>query len=298
VSEVGSPADLRAWLDHSRAWVEAEMERLVPPADAPPTRLHEALRYALFGGGKRLRPALVRMLCEALGGTRDAAARPAVAVELIHTYSLVHDDLPCMDDDDLRRGRPTCHVVFGEALAVLAGDALQTCAFEVLAGGDPATAAECVAVLAGAAGSRGMVGGQVLDLFEDGDRPARERVEAVHLLKTARLFAASAELGAIAAGADARRRERAHAFGRAVGLLFQATDDLLDVTGDARTLGKTPGKDAALQKPTLVAALGVDGARGEAERLGEDARAALAELGGGPGGLPAALVDFVLARSA
>jgi geranylgeranyl pyrophosphate synthase len=276
-----SPVDLSAWLDESRVWAEREMERLVAPARTQPERLHEAMRYALFGGGKRLRPALVRLVCGHLGGDEARAALPAVAIEMVHTYSLVHDDLPCMDDDDLRRGRPTCHVVFGEALAVLAGDALLTGAFELCAR-DAERAAAFASVLARAAGSVGMVGGQVLDLetaHTARDRSVlRDEVHAIHLRKTAALFSAAAELGAVAADAGAGERARAAAFGQSLGLAFQATDDLLDVTGDAATLGKTPGKDAALDRATLVAAVGFEAAREEARRLTADALDAAREL--------------------
>ncbi len=295
----GAPAELRSWLDESRRWAEDALERALPSADAPPRRLHEAMRYAVFGGGKRLRPALVRLACRHFGGTDEGALAPAAAVELIHTYSLVHDDLPCMDDDELRRGRPTCHVVYGDALAVLVGDALLTLAFETL--GD--APAGLVRVLARAAGAAGMVGGQVLDLESSaaGAAPELASVRAIHRLKTAALFEASAELGARAAGAAEDACARAADFGRALGLAFQAQDDVLDVTGDARTLGKTPGKDAQLDKATLVAALGLAGARAEAAKLADEAERAAAALGpgaGGSGDLPRDLVRFVVERSA
>jgi geranylgeranyl pyrophosphate synthase len=287
-------AALEAWLAESSAWVEAALAAELDARAADwPAKLCEAVRYALLGGGKRLRPALVRLACQACGG-RDADALPAaVALELVHTYSLVHDDLPCMDDDALRRGRPTCHVVFGEALAVLVGDALQSAAFEVLAeGGD----ARAVLVLARAAGGAGMVGGQVLDMTLDAHGADAADVAAVHARKTAALLSAAAELGARAAGASEARARALAAFGLGLGRLFQAVDDLLDVTGDAATLGKTPGKDQRAAKPTLVAALGLDGARREALRLREELEAELAELGHDEGGRLAALVDFVAAR--
>lgn len=315
---------VKEWLAESCAWVDAELDRLLPAEAESPARLHTAMRYALFGGGKRLRPALVRLLCRELGGTDERAARPAVAMELVHTYSLVHDDLPCMDDDDLRRGRPTCHVAFDEATAVLAGDALLTHAFDVLAApaADPsapgATAAGAsVAVLAVASGSLGMVGGQVLDLeLEEGAAQAtsdgagsgqaaardtereRAQVAQVHLKKTAALFGASCELGALAADAPAGTCRDARAFGLALGLAFQAVDDLLDVTGDAATLGKTPGKDQALGRPTLVRALGFEGARQEADRLAQEARAAAKKLGFTGDSLGTGLIEYVLARRA
>ena len=287
-----------AYLRESRRWVEEVLDRCVPALGSRPAALHEALRYALFGGGKRLRPAIVRLVAREFGGRDADAELPAVAIECVHTYSLVHDDLPCMDDDDLRRGRPTVHVVYGEALGVLVGDALQALAFELLAGpGDGRAAAE-VSVLAAAAGPAGMVGGQVLDLASTGV-PRPGEVEEIHLCKTAALFGAAAELGAVAAGAGSAEREGARSWGVALGRVFQAVDfDLLDVTGDAATLGKTPGKDARLERTTLVAALGLAGARAEAQRLGEELRRAGAELGWGPESTPAGLADLLLARKA
>jgi len=293
--------ELRNWLEDTRSWIDRELLALVPAEASHPERLHRALHYALFGGGKRLRPAVVRLVCDELGGDDARAARPAAAIELVHTYSLVHDDLPCMDDDELRRGRPTCHVAFGEALAVLAGDALLTLAFEVLAPVGGACGSELVGVLAREAGAGGMVGGQVLDLTLQEAGEDLDRLLDMHTRKTAALFAASAEMGAIAAGALApgdERRAAARSYGRALGLCFQAVDDLLDVTGDAGTIGKTPGKDAALQRATLVAAVGVDGAREKAAELAQAAREAAAALGWGPGALGGRIVDFVLARPA
>jgi geranylgeranyl pyrophosphate synthase len=287
-------ASLDAWLAASATWVEAGLEaELASRAAVWPAALAEAARYALLGGGKRLRPALARLACAACGGDDADALPSAVALEMVHTYSLVHDDLPCMDDDDLRRGRPTCHVVYGEALAVLVGDALQTAAFEVLAEGADARA---VAVLARAAGGAGMVGGQVLDMTLEAGAASAAAVRDVHARKTAALLAAAAELGARAAGANDARARAFAAFGLGLGRLFQAVDDLLDVTGDAATLGKTPGKDARARKATLVAALGLDGARGEVERLRAELDAELDDLGVDDGGRLGALVEFVAAR--
>ena len=292
------------WLEEGRAWAERELAQALPEEGEPPARLHAAMRYALLGGGKRLRPALVRLACLELGGTESAAAPAAVALELVHTYSLVHDDLPAMDDDELRRGRATVHVAFDEATAILVGDALLTLAFETLTRDEPARAREHARILARAAGSRGMVGGQVLDLsLEAGGAAGLEAVRDMHARKTAALFAAAAEMGAVAAGRDGAMqddgvRARAAAFGAALGCLFQAVDDLLDVTGDAHTLGKTPGKDAELARPSLVNALGLAGAREHAQRLAAEARARAAALAGGPAGALAELIDFVLARRA
>ncbi|MEM7308118.1 MAG: polyprenyl synthetase family protein [Planctomycetota bacterium] len=291
---------LAALLEESRAWADAALDALVPPAERSPTRLYEAMRYALFGGGKRLRPAVARMIARELapdGAAADAAVeRPAAALELVHTYSLVHDDLPCMDDDALRRGRPTVHVAYDEATAVLVGDALLTLAFEVVAGAPDATAAAYARVLGQAAGAAGMVGGQVLDLSLP-QAAGLDALRDMHARKTAALFGAAAEMGAIAGGAGPDVRAAARDYGVAIGLCFQATDDLLDVTGDAATLGKTPGKDAALERATLVTLLGEERARDQAGALADAARGAAGRLGGSQG-LPAILVDHVLGRSA
>lgn len=286
---------LDTWLVETRAWVDGELERVLPAADVSPARLHEALRYAVFGGGKRLRPALVRAVAESFGCRElERAAPAAAAVELVHTYSLVHDDLPAMDDDDLRRGRATCHVVYGEALAILVGDALQTLAFEVLADGPQGS----VAALARAAGSRGMVGGQVLDIESDGRAADWPAVHELQRLKTAALIRAAAELGALAAGEeDPERVQGAGRFGELLGQAFQVVDDLLDVTASAEVLGKTPGKDAALERGTAVAALGLEGAREAARELAEGARTAARELGWPAGSRADELVTFTLERA-
>jgi farnesyl diphosphate synthase len=288
------------WLEEGRAWVEPLLEDALPPEDETPARLHQAMRYALLGGGKRLRPALLRAVCLELGGKPAAAARPAVALELVHTYSLVHDDLPAMDDDELRRGRPTVHVAFDEATAILVGDALLTLAFEVLSADERGR--EHARILSGAAGSRGMVGGQVLDLsLELEDAAQGERglaaLEDMHRRKTAALFRAACEMGALAAGREAERA-RCAAYGEAVGLLFQAVDDLLDATGDAATLGKTPGKDATLARPSLVQAVGLARARERASAACDAAHARARALSFGPGQPLHDLPDFLLARRA
>lgn len=288
---------LETWFEQTRAWAEGLLERHLAPDAAPDDRLAEAMRYSVLGGGKRLRPALVRLTCEWMGGADSSCELPAVAVELIHAYSLIHDDLPCMDDDDLRRGRPSNHKVFGEALAVLAGDALQTRAFELLAQGPPTRALAWIETLARAAGAVGMVGGQVCDMTLEGTDPDPASVRDMHARKTAALIAAAAELGAVSADASAVQRATIREWGLHLGLLFQATDDLLDVTGDAASLGKTPGKDAAHGKPTLVAALGLEGARAEAERLAAAAEEAAGRLGAGPRHPARLLARKVLGRS-
>lgn len=293
-------AEIDAWLAEARAWTDRELDRLLPPPTATPRRVHEAMRYAVFGDGKRLRPAIARLVAAHFGGTEREAALVAAAVECVHTYSLVHDDLPCMDDDDLRRGRPTVHRVFGEDVAVLCGDALLTHAFALLARTGP-LAGELVGVLSDAAGAAGMVGGQDLDLESTRGTTApadAAEVARIHELKTAALIAASAEMGAIAARARATERLAARAYGLALGRCFQAIDDILDVTGDAATLGKTPGKDEAAGKATLVAALGLDGARQRAKELAAEARRAAEGLGCVRGDLAYDLVDRLLARRA
>lgn len=287
-------ADLEAWLGATAAWAEAALDRHLPAADVEPASLHGAMRYAVLGGGKRFRPAVVRMVCEALGGDAAEAELPAVAIELVHGYSLVHDDLPCMDDDDLRRGRPTVHVVHGEAMATLVGDALQTLAFELLA--DAPRPADMVRALARAAGSRGMVGGQVLDIESSDSAPTPDSVQRLQSLKTAAMVRASAELGALAADATPDLVAAAGRFGEALGQCFQVVDDLLDVTATAAELGKTPGKDAALHRGTAVEVLGLEGAGARADELAGAARRAADELGASPGGLAHALVAFTRRR--
>lgn len=291
----GTDADARAWVESTRDWADGLIARRMDAMDLGPAGLEEAVRYAMTGGGKRVRPALCRMVGEALGGSTEAIEAGAFAVECIHTYSLVHDDLPCMDDDDLRRGRATVHRRFDEATAVLVGDALQALAFEALASSGDGAALR-VGALARASGGAGMVGGQVLDLASEGRSLDAGEVEAIHRAKTAALLGAAAELGALAAPEPLRseRRDAARSLGDALGMCFQAMDDVLDVTGDAATLGKTPGKDVDTAKGTLVAALGLDGARAAAERHSAEARTLAGELGLGP--LGAGFVDLLLAR--
>jgi geranylgeranyl pyrophosphate synthase len=291
-SRPGERADAAAWLVESRAWFEALLERGGDESSTP-NALAEAMRYALTGG-KRLRPALVRMSCRWLGGRDADAELAALAIEHVHAYSLVHDDLPCMDDDDTRHGRPSCHVQFGEAMAVLVGDALLTRAFAYLACGEPRRCAASVACLASAAGHSGMVGGQVLDLTLGADAQSGA-IELMHGMKTAALIRAACELGALCAGAG-DELARVRAYGENLGLCFQAMDDVLDVTADKAELGKTPGKDAKLQRATLVAVLGVDGARRRAREHAERARVAAVELGGELQPTAIALIDHLLDR--
>ena len=281
--------DLDSYVARAKRLVDRELDRRLPRLDEPPRTLHRAMRYAVFPGGKRLRPALALLACEAFGGEEEDALPSAAALEMVHTYSLIHDDLPCMDDDDFRRGRPTCHRVFGEAMAVLAGDALHTAAFRAL-GSTPRREAIplLVEALSRAAGSGGMVGGQVEDLAAEGARPDLRRVRSIHSRKTAALFAASVECGAICAGASPAARRKAAAFGRTLGLAFQVADDVLDVVGTPRDLGKTPGKDARAKKMTYPACVGLERSRGSARSLA--ARAAAQA-----GALPARRRDLLVA---
>jgi len=293
-------AEVGAWLAGERATVDAALERLLPAADAWPARLHEAMRYAVFGGGKRVRPILARAACRAAGGDPARALEPGCALELIHTYSLIHDDLPALDDDRLRRGRPTVHVAYDEALAILAGDALLTEGFAVLARfpeGDAAARerAEACRVVATAVGSLGMVGGQVEDLEATGAAPDAGRLERIHRAKTGALLAAAVELGALLGGAAGERRRAFLEFGRGLGLLFQIADDILDVTGTAASLGKSPGKDAAAGKLTYPAVLGLDAARSRLAELATGLSRAAAGLEG-EGGVLGALVAYVARR--
>ena len=275
--------DFDRWSTDRLAQVEQALDNWVH-AEAP-AGLGDAMRYAVLDGGKRLRPLLVLAACEAVGGNSQAALRAACAVELIHAYSLVHDDLPCMDNDVLRRGKPTVHVKFGEAEALLAGDALQALAFELLtpddAGVPPAMQALMCRLLARSAGADGMAGGQAIDLQSVGRRLDEAALRDMHQRKTGALLQASVELGAACApsplqGASAEALRR---YGAAVGLAFQVVDDILDVTADSTQLGKTAGKDAASDKPTYVSLMGLDGARAHADVLLAEAEAALAGAG-------------------
>ncbi len=293
--------DFSAWAQARRQGVEAALAGWVPP-DAP-AGLGAAMRYAVLDGGKRLRALLVLAASEAVHGNPDAALRAACAVELIHAYSLVHDDLPCMDDDVLRRGKPTVHVKFGEAQALLAGDALQALAFECLLPEGPAVPAAMQAalarLLARAAGAQGMAGGQAIDLASVGKPLTESQLRHMHQLKTGALLQASVVMGAACApqALGGRTQAALHDYGAALGLAFQVVDDILDVTADSAALGKTAGKDAQADKPTYVSLLGLAPARALAERLRQQAQDAL-----GASGLPdvaalRALADQVVQRT-
>jgi farnesyl diphosphate synthase len=252
----------------------------LPADDVPPTDLHRAMRYAVLGGGKRLRPLLVYAAGHALGRDDAALDMPACAVELIHAYSLVHDDLPAMDDDDMRRGRPTCHIVFGEAMAILAGDALQALAFELLAQApvEPSTGMAMQRTLGRACGAEGMAGGQALDLAAVGRVLTLAELEYMHACKTGALIRASVQLGAMAAGADVDTLDALDRYAHAVGLAFQVRDDILDVEGESAVIGKTAGKDAAADKPTFPSILGLEASRARLAELTDEALAALGPL--------------------
>jgi len=271
-----------AWMRGVQVGMETALERYLPLPSSVPQRLHEAMHYAVLDGGKRVRP-LLAFAAGALFEAEDAElARAAAAVEMIHAYSLVHDDMPCMDDDALRRGKPTVHVRYDEATALLVGDALQSQAFEVLADGrlPPQRQLAMVRVLAQASGSRGMCGGQAIDLASVGRNLSRDELERMHRMKTGALLRASVLLGALAGKAlSAHETQALDAYAAAVGLAFQVVDDVLDATADSATLGKTAGKDAADNKPTYVSILGLEASRELAERLRMDAHRALEQFG-------------------
>ncbi len=281
-------ATFEDWLPACIEKVELSLDKALPAADESPRKLHKAMRYAALGAGKRLRAALVYAAGQASAqqtalpsALEHTLSRAAVAVELIHAYSLVHDDLPCMDDDVLRRGKPTVHVQFDEATAMLAGDALQPLAFAQLAEMSvaPALVVQAVNVLAQAAGSQGMVGGQAIDLASVNQRLSPEQLQHMHRLKTGALIEASVQLGAIVTAANSDFRMALENYGSAIGLAFQVIDDILDVTADQQALGKTPGKDAADNKPTYVSVMGLEQSREFAQQLHEAALDAIRPLG-------------------
>ncbi len=301
--EMSATLSLDADLDSLRARIDAGLVRFVRQAESRragecPPRLQEAMEYSLLAGGKRLRPLLVLLACEACGGEADDAVPAACALEMVHTYSLIHDDLPAMDDDDLRRGRPTSHKVFGEALAILAGDGLLTLAFEVVAGHvhPPEVAAACCADLASAAGVCGMVGGQVADLeAESTPVGSAEQLESIHRRKTGRLIRSALTMGGRIARAPEAILHALDFYGKCVGLAFQIADDLLDICGDQSRMGKGVRKDAALGKLTYPALLGVEASREKARGLIREACRSIAPLGERGRRLDA-LAHFVLER--
>ena len=289
--------DLTTCMDALRGAIDSALDRYTSARPGCPERLREAMRYSLLAPGKRLRPILVLLATEACGGAWRDAVPAAAAVEMIHAYSLIHDDLPAMDDDRLRRGRPTCHIAFDEATAILAGDALIPLAFEVITRelAPPARALACCRELAVAIGSTGLVGGQSDDLAGQGGGMSLERLEAIHLRKTGALLRVSLRLGARVAGAPTESLEALDAYGRALGLAFQITDDLLDCCSSEDKLGKTPHKDASQEKLTYPGLLGIEASRDRATELVEKATRVLEPFGSSAAPLQR-LARFVLER--
>jgi geranylgeranyl diphosphate synthase, type II len=282
----------REYLKHQQQFVDAALDRLVPPESTPPATIHRAMRYSLFAGGKRIRPVLCLAAAHAVGDQAPGAMEAACALEMVHTYSLIHDDLPALDNDDFRRGRPTCHKQFGEAMAILAGDALLTRAFEVLKD------ARLVYELASAAGTvGGMIGGQVADLEGEGQPPTAELLESIHRAKTGALLRASVRMGAIAAGAGEHELDALTRYGVHIGLAFQIVDDLLDVEQSSEKLGKTAGKDAQQHKITFPAVYGLETSHRMADQECAAAHAALAPFGERAARLRE-LADLIVQRTA
>jgi geranylgeranyl diphosphate synthase, type II len=270
--------DLKAYLRSRQRKIDRALDRYLPRANTKPATLHKAMRYSLFAGGKRLRPILCLAATEACRGNIDDALPLACALECIHTYSLVHDDLPSMDNDDLRRGRPTCHKVFGDGIAILAGDALLTIAFEIVSRTKPARRYNTSALLreiSVAAGSQKLIAGQVADLEAEGKDIKRDQLKFIHENKTAAILKSSVRLGAMSANGDARKLSAITRFGQRLGLAFQIVDDILDVTQTSEVLGKSAGKDLAAKKATYPAVIGLEKSRAEARRLTRQAHNAL-----------------------
>ena len=296
-----SAFDLDAYLQERRRLVDAALDGFLPSEDTRPPSVHRAMRYSVLAGGKRLRPILVIAGAEVVGASPSAVMPAACAMELIHTYSLIHDDLPAMDDDDYRRGRLTNHKVFGDAIAILAGDALLTYAFQLVAqnaavpGVDAEVVCDVVAEIAEAAGTVGMVGGQVVDIESEGKTITAEELEYIHVHKTAALLRASLSVGARLGGADAAALAAVADAGQSLGLAFQIVDDILDVEGSLETLGKTAGSDERKQKVTYPALHGIEASRREARRLTERTKSRLSVFGARSAPL-CALADFVVER--
>jgi geranylgeranyl diphosphate synthase type II len=295
-----SDFDLKSYLQSRKVLVDAALERFLPPESAPPPAVHRAMRYSVMAGGKRLRPILVIAGAEAVGGHAEIVLPTACALELIHTYSLIHDDLPAMDDDDYRRGQLTSHKVFGEAMAILAGDALLTLAFRLMAENaahvkDSRVICDVVAEIASAAGTGGMVGGQVVDIESEGKTVTPDTLDYIHTHKTAALIRASLRVGAMLSGARPAALEAISAAGHCLGLAFQIVDDILDVEGSLEELGKTAGSDERKQKATYPAVHGLDASRRRARALLDEAQTALAPFGAAAEPVRA-LADFIFER--
>ena len=301
-SEVSSQnsLELESLLAGSRALVEVELNNLLPSSAAAPEKIHQAIRWSVFAGGKRFRPVLLLAVGQAFDATVEDLIRTACAFEMVHTYSLIHDDLPAMDDDDLRRGRPTCHIRFDEATAILAGDALQTLAFKTIAEDDRLAAETRIALISelarAAATPEGMVAGQALDMAAETRQVNGSQLEEIHRLKTGALIVAAARCGAIIGGAGESELEAVTSYGAQLGLLFQITDDLLDVTATAEALGKTPGKDAQSNKATYPGLYGMEETRAAAINAHADACAALDQIAR-PTDVLRRIADFILNRT-
>jgi geranylgeranyl pyrophosphate synthase len=300
ISAKAGAGEAQSFLAACRALVDEMLDSLVPAETAEPVSVHGAIRWSLFAGGKRFRPALVLAAGQAFGARAEDLLTTACALEMIHTYSLIHDDLPSMDDDKLRRGRPTCHVQFGEATAILAGDALQTLAFQVIAEDEqlePVTRVRVIAELARAAGTPvGMVAGQAYDLDAESRQVTGAELERIHRHKTGALICAAARTGAIIAGACAEKLEAITSYAAQLGLLFQITDDLLDVTASVEDLGKTPGKDARSSKATYPALYGLEATRARAAEAHQEALKALTLLGFERARMLREIADLILHR--
>ena len=292
-------SDFSTWVSAQQSRFEDVLKRLLPQADVAPQRLHAAMRYSVLEGGKRVRPLLAYAAGKLSGASVERVEIAAAAVELIHAYSLVHDDMPCMDDDVLRRGKPTCHVEYDEATALLVGDALQSLAFQLLSehrlGDDAEKQLQMVKLLAIASGSRGMAGGQAIDLASVGKQLTLPELEQMHIHKTGALIRAAVLLGAQCGSLDQAQLDKLDHYGKCIGLAFQVVDDVLDSEADTATLGKTAGKDADNDKPTYVTLLGVPAAKKMAEELHREALDALAEFGAGARRLRD-LADFIVMR--
>jgi geranylgeranyl diphosphate synthase, type II len=291
--------NLKAYLRSRQQEIDRALDRYLPKANTKPATLHKAMRYSLFAGGKRLRPILCLAAAEACHGKIENALPLACALECIHTYSLVHDDLPSMDNDDFRRGRPTCHKVFGDGVAVLAGDALLTIAFEIVSKAKP-TPRYGMSLLLGevavAAGSQRLIAGQVADLEAEGRKVNRGQLRYIHENKTAAILATSVRLGAMSANANAKELQAITNFGRGLGLAFQVIDDILDVTQTSERLGKSAGKDIAARKATYPAVIGLEKSRAEARRLTREAHDALSIFGSSEAEALHALANYLLER--
>jgi geranylgeranyl diphosphate synthase type II len=301
----GMAIDVKAVIHEGAEKTDLALEVLLPPVTQVPASIHGAMRHSVFAGGKRLRPVLAREAARAMRAAHGEASVPegieelGAAIEMLHTYSLIHDDLPALDNDDLRRGKPTCHVAFGEAIAILAGDALQTLAYQTLAGlrCAPERAVQIVGLIAEATGTvEGMIGGQVLDLEGEHTKPTAEKVLAIHRAKTGALIRVSIVAGGIYAGANAEDVRRLTEFGTKAGLAFQIVDDVLDMTQDSAHLGKTAGKDVASDKATWPAVYGIEASRRDADRLIAEAFAALAPYGEAADSLKA-VAQFLVERT-